>query len=235
MSSIKKSTTGKKSRIKIPQENKIRAELQREISSSCPFCEGQEVGHFEIHHIDENPANNDKINLLLLCPTCHSKITKGDISKDEVYKIKLSLLSKQLPKTLNTSKVNNNSFKNVNQAIVGDNNSIVINHQQKTVKAKYPPGCIGYDTLKANYIGHLIKRFNEYKEYEVGKVNYAVFAGSLKKQFSIPPTRTIYNIPIEKFEELVSYIQLRIDGTKLARIKGKSHKNYSSFSEYQQK
>ncbi len=73
-----------KTRLKIPKENKVRAELQQEINSICPFCESGEVGHFEIHHIDENPSNNEFTNLILLCRTCHSKITKGDIKSEEV-------------------------------------------------------------------------------------------------------------------------------------------------------
>lgn len=71
-------------RKRIPQENKIRALLQQEINSVCPFCNNTDVGHFQIHHIDDNPSNNEFGNLLLLCPTCHSKITKGDIMKEEV-------------------------------------------------------------------------------------------------------------------------------------------------------
>ena len=70
----------KKTRVKIPKENKVRAELQKEISSMCPFCNCTDVGHFQIHHIDENPSNNQMLNLILVCPTCHSKITKGDYS-----------------------------------------------------------------------------------------------------------------------------------------------------------
>jgi hypothetical protein len=31
---------------------------------------------FEIHHIDENRSNNEFINLLMVCPTCHSKLLK---------------------------------------------------------------------------------------------------------------------------------------------------------------
>lgn len=85
----------KKIRIRIPKENKIRAVLQQEIDSKCPFCSNIEVGHFEIHHIDENPSNNDIMNLLLLCPICHSKITKGDILIDEVVKIKQGLKNKK--------------------------------------------------------------------------------------------------------------------------------------------
>lgn len=80
----------------------------------------------------------------------------------------------------------------------------------------------------------MIKRFNEYKEYEVGKgnVNYAVFSAHLKKQYKLGPTRTLYNLPIDKFDELVDYIHSRIDATKLAKVKGRGHKNYSTFDEY---
>lgn len=78
----------KKSRKRIPNQSKVRAELQKEVNSICPFCANDDVGHFQIHHIDEEPSNNENSNLILLCPNCHSKITKGDISKDEVYKLK---------------------------------------------------------------------------------------------------------------------------------------------------
>ncbi|HRM13669.1 MAG TPA: hypothetical protein PLV47_12060, partial [Flavobacterium sp.] len=55
----------------------------------------------------------------------------------------------------------------------------------------------------------------------------------LKKRYKIAPTRTLYNLHINKFDELASYIQMRIDGTKLAKIKGKEHKNYSTFEEFE--
>lgn len=67
---------------------KTKKYLQKEINSECPICANQEVGHFEIHHIDENPSNNKFENLLMLCPICHSKITKKEITKDEVIFIK---------------------------------------------------------------------------------------------------------------------------------------------------
>ena len=233
VSQVKNEKAGKKIRVKIPKENKIRAELQKEIDSKCPFCDNTDVGHFEIHHIDEIPAHNEPGNLMLLCPICHSKITKEDISQAEVVNKKKELANKQIISTSDSKKVVNfNST--VNNAIVGHNNVIKITQTQKTTKQKYPPGCIGFDTVKANYVGHLINRYNEYKESEVGKgnVKYAVFASHLKKQFKIGATRTIYNLPTEKFHQLVQYIQLRIDDTKLAKIKGKNHKNYSTFDEY---
>ena len=227
--------TNTKTRTKIPKEAKVRAELQKEINSNCPFCSNDDVGHFEIHHIDENPSNHEMTNLILLCRICHSKITKGDIVQSDVYKKKIHLLTNPKPESQPKSKTIN--LNNINNAVVGDKNKITINNSKKTVKQKYPQGSIGYDTQKANYIGHLIKRYNEYKEYEVGAggVKYHIFGGSLKKHFNVPPTRTIYNLPDEKFEELYLYIQKRIDTTKLAKVKGKTHKNYSSYEEFLEK
>lgn len=69
----------------------LRAKLQQEIRSECPFCGNGEVAHFEVHHIDENPSNNEVSNLLLLCRNCHSRITKGEVSRSEVKEKKRSL------------------------------------------------------------------------------------------------------------------------------------------------
>ncbi len=70
---------------------KTKAKLQQEIHSECPLCQNQDVELFELHHIDENPENNNLSNLILICPNCHTKITKGDISEEEVKKVKLGL------------------------------------------------------------------------------------------------------------------------------------------------
>ncbi len=83
-----------KRRKSIPQKSKVRAELQKEIQSVCPFCDSEDVGHFEIHHIDEDPSNNLIANLLLVCPSCHSRITKKDIKMIEVINKKETLLEK---------------------------------------------------------------------------------------------------------------------------------------------
>lgn len=85
-----------KIRVRIPKESKVRAELQKENGSTCPFCENEDVGHFQIHHIDNDPSNNVVNNLILICPNCHSKITKGGINLSEVYKRKIDLLTKKL-------------------------------------------------------------------------------------------------------------------------------------------
>lgn len=83
----------KPSRTKIPQESRIRAELQKEIGSRCPFCPSEDVGHFEIHHIDEDRNNHNTENLLLLCKPCHSKFTKYEWSLSEARVKKDELLN----------------------------------------------------------------------------------------------------------------------------------------------
>ncbi|MEF3696227.1 HNH endonuclease signature motif containing protein [Desulfolutivibrio sp.] len=224
--------TEKKNRSRIPQEAKIRAQLQREICSVCPFCENDDVGHFQIHHIDGIPSNNEIENLLLLCPNCHSIITKGDIPQVEVWKRKIQLAHGAERVHEKAKVVQFNSH--VGNAVIGDNNRVNVNQQKKKVVNKYPEGTIGSDRDKTNYISYLISRYNEFKEYEVGKgnVRYGVFGAHLKKKYRIGSTKTIYNLPIYKFSALSTYIQGRIDGTMLGKIKQKTQKNYSNFSVY---
>jgi hypothetical protein len=76
-------------------------------------------------------------------------------------------------------------------AIVGDHNAITYKINT-TQKQKYPPGCIGYNSLKANYISYLIDRYHDLKKWEVGGngMNYAIFPSSLKQKFKIGATRT---------------------------------------------
>lgn len=214
---------------------KVKALLQKEIASSCPFCGNDDVDHFQIHHIDENPINNEYGNLLMVCPNCHSKITKGDISIHEVRRKKMLLTSRMKGPTTTQGNVVNFNAK-VQHAILGNNNTITLKAPSRN---KYPPGCIGSDTVRANYVGELIDQYNDYKSKEIGKDDmvWGLFGRKLKKRFGIGPTRTIYNVPMTRFDELTSYIQSEIDRTWLARIKrGKGQlKNYKSFEEYCEK
>lgn len=209
--------------------------LQKEVESRCPFCSSDDVDHFQFHHIDENAENNDPANLLMLCPTCHSKITKGDIERSNVEKAKNRLAVKERGIGTKMGDVINFNGK-VGNAVVGDNNKVTVNVNQQTKKSKYPAGCLGANNDKSNYISYLITRYHEYKEWEVGKekMNYAIFQSGLKKKYKIGKTRTLYNIPETKFEELAAEVQKRIDGTVLANVKRAKDqlKNYLSYDEY---
>lgn len=55
-----------KTRISIPQ--KTSEKVLKEFNHRCAKC-GADNPH--LHHIDENPSNNDPLNLIPLCPNCH--------------------------------------------------------------------------------------------------------------------------------------------------------------------
>lgn len=138
-----------KNRLKIKQSTKIRSILQQEINSICPFCNSREVGHFQIHHIDENPENNEISNLLLLCPTCHSKITKGDIPREKVEELKATFHLNTEIECANITVDNQNcsweNYENIDNAFtqIDTNKSefpilnfSLINHTTKTILFK---------------------------------------------------------------------------------------------------
>jgi hypothetical protein len=220
----------KKTRTKI--SNTLRAELQQEVDSKCPFCLNSEVGVFEGHHIDENPSNTKFSNLILVCPTCHSKITKSKISREEVISVKQQLINKTYTRLLETTSPS--IYATTANVRSGNNTTININTSRKKIIQKHAPGSIGSNNEKGNYIDYLIKRFNEYKAYEVGKENvkYWWIIKHLKSKYKLGQYRTLLDLPIDKFEELAAIIQGKIKSTKLARIKGKQHKNYSTFEEH---
>jgi hypothetical protein len=219
-----------KRRVAIP--NKTKSLLQQEIDSKCPICDSLDVDHFEIHHIDENPENNVQTNLLMLCPVCHSKINKRDISIQEVLVIKQTIILKaKLRRPLQPAKVikingvvNNSTIANSIQA-----NKIVING--KKPRLGFADNAIGNDAFKKNYINHLIDRYIKFREYDLGKgkANYAIVHSMIKKEFKA----STFQIPVQQFESLSTYLQKRIEGTVLGRInKSKAMKLFSTFLEF---
>ena len=50
----------------------------RNYSHKCAICgwdEDEDI--LQVHHIDENRLNANLNNLIILCPTCHQKLTIG--------------------------------------------------------------------------------------------------------------------------------------------------------------
>jgi 5-methylcytosine-specific restriction endonuclease McrA len=211
---------------------KIRRELQKEANSKCPFCNNGDVAIHEVHHIDEDRGNDAFENLIHICGNCHSKITVGTISREAVVVIKQKLLNNQRITPSTKTKIQVQS--GVTNITTGNHASVIIKQTSKKVVQKFPPGCIGYEIEKANYIGHLISRYNEYKLWETGKekMSYGFIYTHLKRQFKLG-NRNILNLPLVRFEELAFYLQQRIDRTKLAKVKGNSHRNYQTFGEHQ--
>jgi hypothetical protein len=57
----------------------LRTAVAKEFNNECATC-GEHAGT-QIHHIDENPGNNDALNLIPLCPTCHDIHIHGPSSR----------------------------------------------------------------------------------------------------------------------------------------------------------
>jgi len=78
-----------KTRILIPQ--KVAGKVLKEFNHRCAKC-GADNPH--LHHIDENPSNNDPLNLIPLCPNCHlvdqhnptRLVEPGKLSLFRIYK-----------------------------------------------------------------------------------------------------------------------------------------------------
>jgi hypothetical protein len=57
--------------MRIPIPENIAAEILFRHDHTCCIC--QERGrHVQIHHLDENPSNNDPSNLAVVCTECHN-------------------------------------------------------------------------------------------------------------------------------------------------------------------
>lgn len=55
-----------KKRVSVPSS--VKGAVLREFNHRCAICGADRP---QIHHIDENPGNNDPGNLLPICPNCH--------------------------------------------------------------------------------------------------------------------------------------------------------------------
>lgn len=105
----------------------------------------------------------------------------------------------------------------------------------KSVKLELPDGALGKDLSKKNYVRYLIDRYGDWKQIELNrkneKFNWASFTKSIMKRYK---ASGINYIDIRHFEDLVMYLQKRIDATIMGKVnRSKKQKNYSSFEEYQ--
>lgn len=60
--------------------------LHKEYDHRCAVCGGSSP---HIHHIDEDPSNNEVLNLLPLCPNCHLRDQHNPTRKIDIGKLKL--------------------------------------------------------------------------------------------------------------------------------------------------
>ncbi|MEK6647060.1 MAG: HNH endonuclease [Candidatus Firestonebacteria bacterium] len=205
----------------------------QESNSSCPFCSETNVDTLEIHHIYEraNEGGNEPENLILVCANCHTSIKNGTISKSEVIAKKYSLMQNNVSKKEVSSAAKIINFTNsVNSGIVAD--TVNIKTQKKSsVKILPPPNSIASDLNKRNYIKRLIERYNEFKKADrtIDVFKYSIIYGSIKREFKCKWDM----ISLDRFDELVNFLQRKIDMTILGKNrKICGEKNYSTYEQF---
>ena len=214
--------------------------IAQESRSICPFCGEDDVSTGQFHHIKpvaEGGTNSLK-NLIYLCANCHSKVTQGQISQSEVLRVKGMLAAGEHPHSHNsvTSNVIHADFTGgTNKGVVANKvEKVEIKTTRKSVSVNPPAGAIGSSLPHKNYVKHLIDRYHEFKKLEVGQesMKYPIFYQQIKKRHGAKWDM----IPLQLFDELVMYIQSRIDKTKHGRVqKAWGKKNYSEFEGYLEK
>lgn len=228
---IEESIMGRKS-----ISEKIKKKIYQEAGMVCPVCGEHDVTTFEIHHIQPYSETNQHVeeNLILLCSNCHAKITAGEITENDVLRLKISLIKgnglSSSPKSRPSNVLNFNS--SVNNGVVA--NRIEIKTQKKSIKINAPDGTIASSAIHRNYIKRLIDRYHEFKTADVGKekMKYTIIYSAIKKEFGAKWDM----IPISQFDRLAGFMHRRIDNTILGKTnKARDIKRYSTFEEYLQK
>ena len=211
---------------------KIKKRIYQESGMLCPMCGESDVSTFEIHHIQAfaDVGKHEEENMILLCSNCHSKVTAGEFQETDIFKLKIAIMKGKHP-YINKKNPNNiiNFTGGLNEGIVA--NKVEIKNQNKSIKIKAPDGTIALSLNHRNYVKYLIDRYHEFKKAEVGKgkMNYAIFYGSIKREFGAKWDM----IQLNRFGVLSKYLQRRIDKTILGKNQKAKHMiRYSTFKEY---
>ena len=208
----------------------------QETGSCCAFCDEADVAALEIHHMDEDSGNNAIENLLLVCSSCHSKITHGAISPADVHLQKriIQFQAKAEADHAPAPQQSVNVSDSHNTGIIAN----VVNIKGKTpAKMNYPGDSIGANVIMKGYIDYLYGRYIEFRKADKSFGAYAhakrFHPGELHRTIQSKFKAKTFFIHAGRFDELVGYIQGRIDSTILGRRnRGKGVRNYDTYAAY---
>ena len=206
----------------------------QQFDSRCAFCDESDVSALQIHHIE--PYAKEKVheieNLILVCANCHGRIEAGEIPVAAVYKRKIQASGGNV--TAKRSSGNTIILEHSSNSGVIANQVTIKNAGRGNIQFAAPSGTIASHRGARNYVKYLIDIYHKFKEFDVGRENmkHAVFYNAIKREFGAKWD----HIPLEKRDELVKFIQVRIDKTILGRNnKAKGIARYRTFDEYLEK
>lgn len=100
------------------------------------------------------------------------------------------------------------------------------------VRFSPPAGSVGNDPYMSSYIEYLIGKYKDLQKQDKekeGTYKYAVIYNAIKREFD----SKWQVLPEERFETLCAYLCLRIDNTRVGRIRKKrGQKTYHSYEEH---
>lgn len=137
------------------------------------------------------------------------------------------------PKTTHRSKDRPSNVINFdrssNKGIVA--NELTIKTTKKSIKLNPPPGIIASDSNMRAYAKYLIDRYNKFKSADrnITEMRHGVIYTAIKGEFKC----NWDYVPITRFDDLVAYLQRRIDDTILGKNQKKQGKGrYETYSEW---
>lgn len=204
-----------------------------EAASACPFCGDTTLAVLQIHHIDAraNGGTNDRSNLILTCASCHDKIEVGLITLSDVLKAKAAMRQAiaptRKPRPADAVPGNVVNFRGPNLGVVANQVTMTTPRRPRLVP---PAGVLATDADRRTYVLYLIKRYLKFKEADVqGAMKHAIIYKAIEREFGC----TWEFVPLVRFDDLVRFLQRRIDDTKLGRNqRARGAQRYSTYPEY---
>ncbi|MBZ5706553.1 MAG: restriction endonuclease [Acidobacteriia bacterium] len=92
-------------------------------------------------------------------------------------------------------------------------------------------GVVANEPTKLGYLKYLARRYNEFKEWDVGKaqMRYPLIYTAYRREIKYSLSET----PFERFTDACQFFQRRIENTKLGRIKGaQGERLFDTFEEF---
>lgn len=208
--------------------------LYQESGSACCICGEQDVKALEIHHIQGDPSVHEESDMLVLCASCHAKAERDGFSQSQLYEAKMA--PKKQPASLDDNPLPAIQVPGSSNVIAGRDvniQTLSIRTSKSNLRAPVMPGTVAEHPYQANYLEYLVSRYNEFKKWDCEKSGKLMKYPLIRVAYAREIGCKVKDTPIEQFERACTYLQQRIDGSKLGRI-NRSHgsPNYSDYEDW---
>lgn len=229
---------------------------------SLPLVEASGTVTGEVAHIKASSKNGPRYddnqieeernsfrNLILLCSRHHT-IIDSEVDEHTVEVLKRFNVDHEQERTVEitpyTATVAKVLLQNYQDIIINNNTGQVavnspgavqaktvnIKSQKQKVTVSPPEGSVSSNLEMRSYIEYLIAKYQDYQKqdtFKVGRYKYMALYNAIKREHG----SKWQLVPSSSFESLVTFIQNKVDYTKVGRIRKKrDQKRYHSFSEH---